>query len=197
MQLLWRTEFTSRISLLPRRKPGMLCLWTSAILDTKHQSVPLIRGNSRCIQQNHVFLIFHFSLFTEKTKQVGGVLFVTTTGFSLISLRSSPLRATQSWVARILTRYWWNTFVRNLPRSTSWMPSPSREPWFASTRSVKSWKSWWVPTLQTCRSTSSASWMTLTSLGNWTGLNETWEGFFLTLFNVSDFFLCYGCEILF
>lgn len=39
---------TSRISLLPRRKRGMLCLWIWAILDTKHQCVPLIRVNSRC-----------------------------------------------------------------------------------------------------------------------------------------------------
>lgn len=187
MQLLWRTESTSRTSRLLRRKPGMLCLWTWVILDTKHQCVPLIRGNWRCIKQNHLFLIF-FSLYFMTNNKVGGMVFVTTNGFFLISLRSSPLRATRSWVGRILTRYWWNTFVRNLPRSTSWMSSPSREPWFASTRSVKSWKSWWVPTLQTCRSTSSASWMTLTSLGSWTGPNKA-KISFLSLFNVSEFFV--------
>lgn len=37
----------NRISLLPRRKQGMLCLWIWAILDTKRQCVPLIRVNSR------------------------------------------------------------------------------------------------------------------------------------------------------
>lgn len=38
----------NRIFLLQRRKRGMLSLWTWAILDTKHQCVPLIRANSRC-----------------------------------------------------------------------------------------------------------------------------------------------------
>lgn len=41
-------ESINRISLVLRRKPGTLCSWTLAILDTKHQCVPLIRANSRC-----------------------------------------------------------------------------------------------------------------------------------------------------
>lgn len=47
LQLHWHMGSINRISLLLRRKPGMLSLWTWAILDTKHQCVPLIRANSR------------------------------------------------------------------------------------------------------------------------------------------------------
>lgn len=48
LQLHWHMGSINRIFLLPRRKQGMLSLWTWAILDTKHQCVPLIRANSRC-----------------------------------------------------------------------------------------------------------------------------------------------------
>ena len=48
LQLHWHMESINRIFLLPRRKRGMLYLWIWAILDTKHQCVPLIRVNSRC-----------------------------------------------------------------------------------------------------------------------------------------------------
>lgn len=48
LQLRWHMGSINRIFLLLRRKRGMLSLWTWAILDTKHQCVPLIRANSRC-----------------------------------------------------------------------------------------------------------------------------------------------------
>lgn len=49
LQLPWHMESTNRICLLLRRRPGMWCLWTWAILDTRHLCVPLIRANSRCV----------------------------------------------------------------------------------------------------------------------------------------------------
>lgn len=86
-----------------------------------------------------------------------------------MSLRYSPRLVTQSWEERTLTRNWWSISVRNLARSTSWMSRQSPGLWSGSTRSVKNWKNWWVPTPLTCRLTLSASWMTLTSLEKWTG----------------------------
>lgn len=65
LQLHWRMESTNRISLLPRRKPGMLCSWTLAILDTKHQCVPLIRANSRCVENKSTYSTFSFSNLRE------------------------------------------------------------------------------------------------------------------------------------
>lgn len=90
-------------------------------------------------------------------------------GLFSMSLRSFLQLVTQSWEERTLMRYWWSTSVRNLARSTSLMSRQSPGLWSGSTRSVKNWKKWWVPTPLTCHLTLSASWMTLMSLENWTG----------------------------
>lgn len=47
LQWLWHMGFISRIYLLPKRKLGMWCLWTWAILDTRHQCALSTRANSR------------------------------------------------------------------------------------------------------------------------------------------------------
>lgn len=154
----------NRISLLPRRRPGMWCLWTWAILDTRHQCVPSIRAKSRCVDKSvyWIFIISPREALFQSFSSLFSSLFSS-------SLRSLLQRVTQSWEERTLMRCWWNTSVRNLARSTSLMSSQSPGLWSDSTRSVKNWKKWWAPTPPTCRSTLSASWMTSMCPENWTG----------------------------
>lgn len=160
----------SKIFLSLRRRPGTWCLWTWAILDSRHQCVPLTRANSRCV----------FSGGCKKPT-LGSYIGTTTCIVSFLQrslcLFSPPLRSllqpvTQSWEGRTLTRSWLNISVRNLARSTSSMSCPSPELWSGSTRSARNWRNLWAQTPPTCRSTSSASWMTLMSLENWTGRSK-------------------------
>lgn len=74
------------------------------------------------------------------------------------------------------------------------MSSQSQGLWFGCTRSVKSWKSSWAPTRQTCHSISSASWMTSMSLEKWTG--KTTHPFLVTInshfsrYKSNRFYIC-------
>lgn len=92
--------------------------------------------------------------------------------FCLLSLllRSLLQPVILSWEGRTLMRCWSGISVRNLPRSTRLMSKQSPGLWSGSTRSVKNWKGWWVPTPLTYHSTLSVSWMTLMSVQKWTGM---------------------------
>lgn len=89
--------------------------------------------------------------------------------FSPSAIRSWPQRLIRSLAGRTSMTSWSTTFARSSGRSTSWTSSPSPGHWCGSTKSVRSSRSWWVPTHLTCLSTLSASWTTSMFPVNLTG----------------------------
>ena len=156
---------TNKTFLPPRRRPGLWCLWMSVIPDTRPLCVPLTKANSRFVEhvETHRSSLPCYLLTLQSNH------LTTFCCFPPWLLRSLLQPVTQSWEARTLTRSLSSISVRSLPKSTSWTLGPSPGLWSGSTRSVRNWRGWWVPTRPICRWTLSVSWMTSMSLERWTG----------------------------